>query len=306
MKYFLIFLGIPFLLSAQQLYLFSQLHASSVFFNPSLAGSQPELLVCLLNKQQAGKEDWVPKTTGITFSMPANYYRLGLGAKIIQDSYFGLNTFSAQALISYKIRCAKGFLSFGMSPGWKQFGYDAGAINPKHLSDPDFVALQQSWSKFDIGAGVSYFDSKWLMGSSFQKVLGFPEHLKIASSYYYLGHVSRIFSLNQAYGLRVSAQVRGIKANYLAEASAAIQHRLGWLGAGTRSNSDVFLLAGIDLHGAIPALRFPVSIMYAFDVSYSNHVLSARPRHELGLVFRFKKTKHSDSVLPSGNHLRIL
>jgi type IX secretion system PorP/SprF family membrane protein len=290
----------------QQQFLFSQNKIAPVVFNPSCTGAPPEITGILVHRTQWANLDNSPVTSILSIHAPIDYYRLGVGVRIIQDDFFDFKTTSANALISYKIKVRNGYLSTGFSPGIKQFGYNQNRINPNNSSDPDFVALNNRWTKFDFGTGVFLFTERTHIGLCIQKTFGTPSEIKKQSQYSALIHGAHKFPIRNNNGIRISLQSRFAYSKSLTEGTISFENKNFWFGLGTRSNFDMVIISGIDLLWIIPSLRHNIRIAYAMDINASSSQLSQRPAHEIGIVTSIKPFKSKSSVKPSGKHLQIL
>lgn len=305
----LIFFGYSFffnsLIHGQQ-YLFSQLNYSQIIFNPAVTGSGSEVKTLLLNKRLWAGEAGSPLTLAMSLHAPIDHQRMGLGLKVVQDNFFGYRNFILQSLYSYKFKLREGYMSFGISPGLRQYGYQSNYFTPKDPTDPDYINTQRQWWKFDFASGWSYLSDQWLMGLSLQKTFSAPQSLDLKNAYTYYAHLAYLWKRNEQSGIRFSMQARKIVQHYLGEVLVCWEHNKAWTGIGWRTSGNIMCIVGIDMRLLLPAIRHSYKIGYAADINVSAYALSRAIFHEITLMFDLKPIPNKKATKPSGNYLRIL
>jgi type IX secretion system PorP/SprF family membrane protein len=288
---FILFLFLTYCVQAQQQSLFTQNRIASMLFNPACTGAPQDISAILLHRRQWVNLSSAPITSVFSIHTPINNQRLGIGLRIIQDEIYAFRTFGANGLISYKVNLKKGFLSMGLSPGFRQYSFNSDNLSVKNDQDPYMASVQQQWTRFDIGAGTFYYSQRLHAGVSVNKIFSTPLDLKGNASYTYLFHGAYIFTIKPDINLRVSNQTKIYKSTFLTEFSASFEFQEnGWLGCGTRSNGDVMVFGGVDMRMLIPDMQHSIKLAYAIDLSLGSS-LTQRPCHEIALVAGLKAWK---------------
>lgn len=180
---------------------YSQYMFNQVTFNPASAGSQDEINIGLINRQQwAGFKD-APTTIAFHVNSPVRLFGRvhGIGIHIFNDKYAFNSDIAANIVYAYKIQIGTGRLSIGANVGarqnalkgeWKTSG--TGSIVSGTGSDPSIPTASESDKpiKFDMGLGIYYKTDDFYVGFSSSHILSplAPNYTYDGASYTFSRH----------------------------------------------------------------------------------------------------------------------
>ena len=143
---------------AQQDPQFSMYMFNRQVLNPAFAGAMGST-----NLTTAGRSQWVgidghPNTFSLSFNMPVQILKGGIGAYLMSDKIGPFATQTFKVAYSFKLPLGKNgtALHFGLQGGFMQKSLDGTNFRPELLGDPNILNQNMSDMMGDLDAGV-YF-----------------------------------------------------------------------------------------------------------------------------------------------------
>lgn len=142
-------------------------------YNPAYAGSQDvPCVTCIYRNQWIGL-DGAPKTQIVSFNMPLAHQRVGVGANLVRHTIGITETYTLDAIYSYRFRLGEGMLGLGVSGSIRSMENDfqlTTATQPKG-DDASIPTGTQDKFLFNFGAGAYYSSQKFYIGISAPRLL---------------------------------------------------------------------------------------------------------------------------------------
>lgn len=138
---------------AQQNPQYNQYMFNPLIVNPAYAGSKEQLSTVLLHRSQWVGFEGAPMTQTFAIHAPFRQRSVGVGLNIINDKIGPTNNLGLLAAYAYRIRVAKGKLSFGLRSGVYNYAFNWSKIDYKDPSEiAGLNAQTNSWVPvFDYG-----------------------------------------------------------------------------------------------------------------------------------------------------------
>lgn len=288
---------------AQSLPMYSQYMYNMVNINPAYAGSRGVPSLSAIWREQWAGLPGSPSTMSLSYDLPTNDKKMGLGIQIFDDKYVNyIKRTGVNMYYNIKIPVStNGVLSLGLKGGlYNDTKNLSGAYlgaSSQYLTD---VAFANNFNKLVplAGAGIYYNDDKFYAGFSAPDVLVFSK-IKDYNADNALFQVNEIhYFLTAGYSLDINEEVQ-FKPSILMKASsgAPIQFDLNtnvWLhnivGAGLSYRTNESILAMVETQ-VTAQLRFG----YSYDMPFkrpNSHELFLR--YELGRLFPKSKSIKSN------------
>lgn len=152
---------------AQQDAQYSQYMFNQLALNPAYAGSKDILSSTLLYRKQWTALKGAPTTSSFSIQSPFANKKMGWGAEIISDKLGPKHSSALLGSYSYRVRFAKGKLSFGLRTGIYNYVIDWNDIDYKDKND--FYNSQNKTSKITGTAdfGMYYYTYTFYLGMGF-------------------------------------------------------------------------------------------------------------------------------------------
>lgn len=165
---FVLFVGLPFGMLAQQDPQYTQYMYNTQQFNPAYAGNRDMLSAGLLYRTQWVGLEGAPKTATFSISSPVGKLKKsGLGLSISHDE-IAIAT-ETDLLVDYSYNINLNYttkLSFGIKAGVNVLDVDFTKLNAFNPNDPLFQDnIDNRWQPI-IGAGIYLNSDKWYVGLS--------------------------------------------------------------------------------------------------------------------------------------------
>ncbi len=176
MQLFLLAFAIVFFsgrsLKAQQDAGYSHYMYNTLAINPAYAGSRNSLSITALHRSQWVGFDGAPSTETLTTHLPVLKNHAGVGLSIVSDRIGYVNSNSAFADFSYRLKIDKTQnIFFGMKFGVNFRQAKFTQIELDNPADPDFAFdYKSSWLP-NVGLGAYYVNSKFYAGISVPKLI---------------------------------------------------------------------------------------------------------------------------------------
>ncbi|MFZ6053396.1 PorP/SprF family type IX secretion system membrane protein [Halocola ammonii] len=297
--YRLVFITLGIVIStsagAQQEWLFTQ-HSFNLYdVNAAYAGNYNGLATAIRYRDQWTGLDGAPNTQQISLHCPIQRDKFGVGLQVRNESIGARNQFSAKLGFSYKIKFAKGMLSFGLQAGALQQTMKVSELTAKDESDIYLLGGDLSSLTPTTDAALFFNTSKFYIGVQGTHI--FPADLVFvdgsnARSYYHLNAVvGRVFTLSEKWKLKPFAMLRmaeNVKPQAEGFASVLYDDIL-WIGAGYRQNFGPSFFTEWNV-----TKRFRVG--YSFDLLTNPLEASQTGSHEIFLGYNFQFRKSAPSI----------
>jgi type IX secretion system PorP/SprF family membrane protein len=261
---------------------------NTLAINPAYAGSQEDLSVTALMREQWVGLDGAPSTQTLSAHTPFEKKRIGVGLLVVHDKIGITDQTDLYASYAYKIPMKKGTLSLGLQGG---FLYYKANFSEVSLTDPTFQGEDLSEFLPNFGAGVYYSTDRFYAG------IGVPQLIQskvdkgnVASESklirHYFVHSGYVFDLNQNLKLKPNVLFKIVDGAPLEiDLNANLYfHDLVGLGLSWRSMDAIVMLLQIQITD-----RLQFGYAYDFGTTALRQVHSGS--HELFLNYRFSLSK---------------
>jgi type IX secretion system PorP/SprF family membrane protein len=188
---------------AQQKPVFSQYMFNPLAINPAFAGTQQNLSVAALYRDQWINLEGAPNTMTFTANTAVPKKNIGLGMTVYRDQIGVHSDLGVFLAYSYQLRFKKNkMLSMGLQGGFSNLKSDFSALRLKDPNDPHLTGII---SKVDpnFGMGLFFQDKQWYAGFSIPYIINtkFFQDQDIISDarakrYYFLA-VGRLIDINR-------------------------------------------------------------------------------------------------------------
>ncbi|AQG77955.1 type IX secretion system membrane protein PorP/SprF [Spirosoma montaniterrae] len=268
-----------------------------IYYNPAAAGSEGVSRVQITHRSQylgyqtnVGDPGGGQNTQVVSFNMPLNGIKSGIGVYAMNDVFGPSINQSVQLSYAYRLTLKSGVLAFGVQAGMFNRGYDFGQFRPGEPGDPTIPTGRINQFRPDLGAGVYYnttdywigISSMHLNGATYNYIADRSTEGANGKTYltagYRLGLTYDIDiqpSLLLAYSAREGIRGSTATANLLATYANRI-----WAGAGYRFGDAIMITGGINLMRN-NALR----VGYALDLVAGGASTKSATSHEFLLAY---------------------
>ncbi|WP_020526135.1 PorP/SprF family type IX secretion system membrane protein [Flexithrix dorotheae] len=293
----LLFFSLPFFAFSQQDAQFSQYMFNQLYYNPAVAGVDPNQIEFLLihRSQWLGYDGTfdnggAPTTQMASVNMPLSKYNLGLGLHFVNDQLGPVTNQEVQLSLGYHIDIKKGSISFGLRGGMYNHSMDFDKYRPVDNDDP-LISQQGKQSQFtgDFAAGIYYKSNrdKYFLGVSVNHLnksefnYGTDISYNILENHYsVMGGVN--VDLSRSVVLSPSAILKTDLNTYSIEASLiSTFNKKFYVGLSMRELESAIILTGIKL---LPDKSLKLG--YAFDYTIEAKNAKETTSHELMLTYR--------------------
>lgn len=280
----------------------SQYMFSGHFLNPAYAGSHPYANLTLLGRKQWVGFNGSPFTSYLSFDMPFEKKRLGIGGLLSADRVGVTNRTELSGSVSYHLPVGtKAKLALGLRAGMTY--YSAALTELTYWDQEDQIFSSDVASKFlpISGAGIYFYTERFYAGISIPNVISYkPEtllHVGIDNAPY----LERHYFANVGYAIpaRPNLDIKpSILVKYVPNAPLQADYNLHvfiyktlWLGASYRSGDAVVAMVE---YQATKKLR----VGYSYDITLTplrNHNSGS---HEIMLAWDFIKDENARFKTP--------
>jgi len=271
--------------------MYSQYMFNTLAINPAYAGSRNVTSATALYRKQWVGIEGAPETLTFTIDAPSRNKKIGFGLQVFSDKIGITKTNGAFGSYAYRIRMARGTLSFGLQAGVSQYRADFNSVrlNTEGTSD---VAFQENINKtlLTFGTGIYYNTDRFYIGLSSPQLLNNKlENFSVTNNNVFTGqslHIflatGYVFPLSTDFNLKPSILIKGVRG---APIEADINANL-WIkdvvsfGIQYRTEADIAAMIEIQ---ATPQIR----VGYSYDRSVTKLVNFNRGSHEIMLRYEF-------------------
>ena len=212
----ILFIGTMLLCSnsfAQQRTTYSQYLFNALALNPAFAGSQDQVSVSAIYRNQWTNIEGAPEIYTLTGNTAFSKKRIGLGFVLTNDKIGAHNDLSLYLSYAYRIRFRRGVLAMGLQGGFNQLKTDYSRITIQDTSDPNLTGLHRKFNP-NFGAGLFFTNSTTYIGFSVPYLVnskvfdaGDDGVLSRARRYYFLS-AGRVFPISENFKFKPSTLIR--------------------------------------------------------------------------------------------------
>ncbi len=318
--YFLLFaiFAISEVSQAQQLPVYNQFNYNQFVYNPALSSQTDVPVATLLHRNQWTGVSGGPETSLLSFNGIENDKKIGYAAYLYYDKTGILATTSAYGNYSFRFKVVQDFeITLGVSAGIINQGVDMAALRVTDPSDPIVNADISGKTVFDFNIGVNFtykgfdlgFAAPQLFSNSIdfapddkniEAVIQLQRHYVSNLSYTYNFEMSSLGSFGKEMSLVPQVIVRAapfLDTNSMGVATSPTEYdvqfdahlmlnlkKLGWIGAGYRSNVGVITNLGFNL-------TEDLAVGYAYEFNTSEVSEQLGTTQELSLIYKFGAVK---------------
>ena len=288
--FFIILACFSLLTKAQQDPQFSQNMFNILSVNPAFAGSEEDILVSAINRQQWVGFDNAPVSTVVNVSTPISFMGAdhGLGLTILSDKLgFEKNT-SMRFSYAYQKKISTGSLNIGVSVGFQNNSLKGEWFVP---TGDGFVSVEDDLGAgniddsklvFDLGLGFYYHTNNFYVGTSVSHLnkpnIGYNENIETYLARHYYGMAGYRYELNESWEILPSIfyKTDAVVSQFDLNTNIRYNKRI-WGGVSYRVDDAIVGMLGVLFNNGI-------QIGYAYDISTSK---IAKGSHEFLLAYRF-------------------
>ncbi|MBI9057828.1 type IX secretion system membrane protein PorP/SprF [Labilibaculum sp. DW002] len=293
MKKFIFFILLAcssLLAKAQQDPQFSQNMFNILSVNPAFAGSEEDILVSAINRQQWVGFDNAPVSTVVNVSTPISFMGAdhGIGLTILSDKLgFEKNT-AMRFSYAYQKKISTGSLNIGVSVGFQNNSLKGEWFVPTGdgfvSAEDDLGAgnIDDSKLVFDLGLGFYYHTNNFYVGTSVSHLnkpnIGYNETVETYLARHYYGMAGYRYELNESWEILPSIfyKTDAVVSQFDLNTNIRYNKRI-WGGVSYRVDDAIVGMLGVLFNNGI-------QIGYAYDISTSK---IAKGSHEFLLAYRF-------------------
>jgi type IX secretion system PorP/SprF family membrane protein len=278
---FIIFILLPFCLTAQLDPLYNQYFFNQAMINPAYTGVNNVFNATAISRIQWAGIDGAPTTNTLNVSSSVFKNKVGVGASLIYDSY-GINSNTEFNLAySYKISTATGdVFSMGIQAGLVNINYDYNRLTLQYVDDVILTGAQPSVTEENFGVGFWYMSKDYYVGLSVPRMLdikvndGGMESTRYRRHYY----LSAGYVFDQLFELKFKPSILLMymdKDNYAFDLNASfLLNEAIWLGASFRNFGTIGLNTQMKVGETL-------KLGYAFELPVNNTALTGFGTHSL-------------------------
>lgn len=294
----ILFFGLAWNSTAQQMGSFSQTIENKYLINPAVVGSDNTMPVFLGYKRLWTGINAAPSTQMLTFHMKLDDKLGGVGAKVFNYSTGHLSKAGLNLSYAYHLDLNDDLkLSFGLSGALYQVHLDKSALK---LEDANDVAITNSVEKLivpDANFGAYLYSDNYYVGISSLQLFGrrvdlLNDNLDFNQERHYFLNAGYIFELQNDFKLEPSTLVKYVESNfgqwdlYL----KTTYKDMVWFGLGYRSDFD---FAPNDVIISLGVQKENIKLGYAFDYNMTSLGAHSNGTHEIIFMYMFGKTNNS-------------
>jgi len=271
---------------AQQDPLYAQYINNPMVINPGYTGINNVLNASLSYRTQWAGFEGAPNTAA--FSAHSSFFDnlVGVGLIVVRDQLGSTTNTQVSAAGAYKIDFGEAQFSFGMQAGVNSIKESSSELNVGDQGDPLFSG-DQTFSKFNIGAGVVLKSPKYYLGLSIPRLINSKEEFDMVDAQLYQRHfyfgAGYIAHINATLALKPSVLVKGVadapvSVDYNASVVINDKYTAGLL---TRNFETFGLLAQVNFNHNL-------RIGYVGEVPTNNSVGTEFTSHEISITIDFE------------------
>jgi type IX secretion system PorP/SprF family membrane protein len=184
---------------------FSNYFMAMGYYNPAYAGTERELSVVALHRQQWVGMPGAPQSTFIYADMPFTLEKTntGVGGAMFSEKIGLFNHSHLSGQFAYKHKFLGGVLSIGAQVGMASISFDGTKVNPgeteeQKKDDPAIPRASISGTSFDISAGVYYVRRYFYFGIASTHIMAPEVSMEDVRTY-----IPRAYNLTSGYNIQL-------------------------------------------------------------------------------------------------------
>jgi type IX secretion system PorP/SprF family membrane protein len=269
---------------AQHNIVYSQYYFSGILINPAYAGSQGALNFTSIYRTQWTGINGAPENISVGLHSPFKNDKMN-GGLIFLNNKFGITSESKiMAVYAYKVRFAKGSLSFGLQGGAEYVKNDWSEIQTTDNNDLVFENNSSTAVNAIFGCGLFYKTEKMFLGISSPIIYNTKNNYQLSYSPYILSS-GFLIRVNDNIVVKPAGLVRYVKASPIeGDISTAVYLKeIIGIGAGFRSSAAVYGYIDIRLNE-----QFSAGYAYDYTLSRLNNYSNGSHEFMLRYLFSYK------------------
>ncbi len=142
-------------------------------YNPAYAGSQENVCISAIYRNQWIGIEGSPTTMALTFNMPMFNQRVGIGANLYRITYGITNIHNLDLVYAYRTRLGNGMLGIGVMGSVRSWenDYQLTTATQSKTEDPSIPDGTQDKFLFNFGAGLYFNSERFYIGFSAPRLL---------------------------------------------------------------------------------------------------------------------------------------
>ncbi|RMG80500.1 MAG: type IX secretion system membrane protein PorP/SprF [Bacteroidetes bacterium] len=142
-------------------------------YNPAFAGSTEAPCITALYRKQWIGLDGAPEMQVLSFNMPLNNQRVGVGGNIVRTNLGITETYTVDAVYAYRVRLGQGMLGMGLQGSIRSMeaAFQKTTTTQNKSEDPSALDAPENKFLFNFGAGAYYNTDKFYFGLSIPRLL---------------------------------------------------------------------------------------------------------------------------------------
>jgi len=277
-------------ISAQQDPVLSHIFFDKVSINPAFAGSEGDICVGIINRQQWLGFEGAPKTTAFNANTPISLFGInsGVGLSLMDDRLGFQSNFRANLQYAYYRNLGNGVLRLGVEGGIYNIAFNGTWTTPGPSADADPAIPRENDNSmvFDMAFGGAYTIGDLYVGLSATHL----SQTKFKFTDTELSYLKRHYYLIAGYNFQLMGGNLDLKPNMLVKSDAAstqitinmtaLYNKKFWGGVSYRTTDAIDVMAGIELFNGI-------KIGYAYGLNFSKLINTNDGSHEIMLGYCF-------------------
>ncbi|MDD4149015.1 MAG: type IX secretion system membrane protein PorP/SprF [Bacteroidales bacterium] len=247
-------LGFMGVLTAQQIPMYSQYMFNRMLLNPAVAGSETDIPIQLVVRQQWVGFDNAPSTQLLSAHHCFDSYNMGLGAVLFLDRFGHERKLGVIVNYAYIINVSKETkLALGLSLQAFQYQLDYTKLVAFDELDPNLYNTSQSKFIPESDFGIYLYNDNYFAGISANQMLGLP--IKIGGEEIQMTKLVRHFNLIGGYKFKLNTEFE-LEPSILAKTTFKAPSQLDvnlkgiyqknyWIGASYRTAGDIVAMIGM-------------------------------------------------------------
>lgn len=268
------------LLFAQQDAQYSQYMFNQLALNPAFAGSREVISSTLMYRNQWTRIQGAPKTASLSFQMPLQKKKVGVGAEIISDHLGPKSTNALLLSYAYRVPFAKGRLSFGLRMGMYNYAFNWAEMDYKDKSDLYNTGIRDSKFTGTGDFGFYYYTRSFYWGLGVNhlnrgKVIAMGNDTASRQTIHFFMPVGKAFQVGNTV-LNPTVMIKGsglTKPSVDLSLNILLKERI-WLGVSARSNYGFVFLTQVRIDEHFKA-------GYSYDYGINKIGIAGGGSHEI-------------------------
>lgn len=300
--YFLILVGLPGYVFAQNQPLYEQYHFNQLVINPAYAGSKNAFETNFFVHRHSVNFTGAPSTESFTAHLPVANDKVGLGVKFYHDKIGVTNASSFALDYAYRIHLNSNIVAaIGLEASVSTFSIDYTELDAFNDGDPAFDGKVDSYIKPNFGAGIYLHSDKFYFGFSSPTLLANSDGSTTANDSTYDDAFDNTANIYGSAGALIKVTDNfAFKPDMLFKKGENIPSQLDininlifnnafLIGTGYRTNSSFNFVAQYMFTSDNILQKHEAGLGYSYNTTFGNDAAFLSPSHEVFLVYRFHK-----------------